>query len=161
MTLLNLSKVFDRDKRAISFRRLIEAAKQDSNLLPFAKVGQLAEIEKSVSGRESSSAWQSIKQKRDQQLAHLDAGPLQPVPLVKGDFDRFIEGIQSVFDQLWVMHSKSVYNSGHLHSRSAWMTGEVLRVLQEEAGKVALEANHQIRAIQQAEAQNQSQGRNQ
>ena len=149
MMFIHLSKLFDRDWRAVSLRRLLESAKGDSNLIPHANEKQLNEIEFRLSCLENSQAWKIIKQNRDQQLAHLDANPLEKKPLIKKDFDNFREDIEWVFDQLFSMHDGSMWDSSYQAERSTWEASELLRILREEADHSAQRVSEIMRALQE------------
>ena len=125
--LMEFAKMFDRDQRTISLTNLLQIGKTDpENLLPHAAPVELEQMSQRLSQNES--VLESLKRKRDQQLAHLDPNPME-APLIKGEFDRFVENLQSTFNELFRMHNMSGYGWTYQQELSIRNTTEVLRIL--------------------------------
>ena len=91
----------------------------------------MEEMNNCLTQLENSDALESLKRMRDQHLAHLDAAPLEKVPLPMEQFDRLVEGIKGLFDGLSLAHDRSIWYWESQSKRSAWETSELLRTLRD------------------------------
>ena len=126
--LMEFAKLFDTDQRTISLRNLFQIGRADSeNLLPHAAPVELENLAQRFA--ENGSVLESLKRKRNQQLAHLDSNPMEAL-LIKGEFDLFVENVKENFNTLSAMHDTRAYIWSRQLQRSASDAGELLRVLE-------------------------------
>jgi len=129
---MGFAKVFDRDNRTMSLKNLIKVAKMDVvNLVPRMTIEKIEELEQQLS--QHNVVLKAIKQMRDQHFAHLDAVPDQKLPLIKRDFDRMVETLKNVFNELSKGHDGSVYNWSYQARQSERETRKILHILNEDA----------------------------
>jgi hypothetical protein len=138
---IQFAEAFDRDRRAISLRRLVKAAQEYQCLIPYASPGQMDAIGQRLSYLENSKVLESIKRLRDQRWAHLDADPLDRMPLPKGEFDRFVEEVIWILDQLSSIHDRSIWNWSHETERCKWDVNEIIRILRENANGYCIDSD--------------------
>ena len=130
MMLMQFAKVFDKDSRAIGLTNLLRSAKEDVNrLTPHATRTDLEEMLTQLLKHEKQL--EKIKRIKNTRLAHLDSRPYERVPLPKGELDRLVEAIQSVFKQLSYAHDRTGKDASLLEEESGRHTGEILRILRE------------------------------
>jgi len=138
MALMQFAKVFDRNRRTASLWNLLEAARQDTSLVPGhtsvevdAVSSQLQESERTLTG---------LKRMRDQQLAHVDANPAPVDPLLAGEFDLLVERVKSASNWLSTAHGGH-WGSWELQLREVeWQTSRIVGVLVEELHRKRLKA---------------------
>jgi len=106
MSVIQFAKAFDTDSRTASFRVLINAARGDPGLVPQGSATDLQAI--SAKFEQNDSTLETLKQLRNQQLAHVDANPDPVDPLMSQTLERFTEDVKSAFNQLSAAHDGSI-----------------------------------------------------
>jgi hypothetical protein len=132
--IMGFAKVFDRDRRTMSLVNLLREAKDSTvDLVPHLSISDIQAMEYQLSQHEHVRA--SIKNLRDQKLAHSDANPKPSRPPKKGEMDNLIKTVEEVFNELSSGHDKSVYSWSFQQNRSTMDTSEVIRILRAEMDK--------------------------
>lgn len=133
MALMQFAKIFDTHARTASLTNLLAAARRDASLVPHASASDLSKISRQV--KQSDRLLKTLKQKRDQDLAHVDANPAPVRPLLTRDFDKLVDWVNSAFETLSVGHDQNVFSSGYLVETSAQHTAAVLDILLKDIGR--------------------------
>ncbi len=128
--MMGLAKVFDRNSRTMSLRRLLEAAKGQMDLVPRLTQKDIEDMEAQLSQHEAATEF--LKCIRDQRLAHLDARQQPLPPLQKGQLDSLVATVAEVFNRLSVGHDGSHWDWSFQRMDSAEKTGRILAILQKE-----------------------------
>ena len=130
MLIINVTKIFDRHQNTISLHRLIDAGKYDLKLVPHASQEEIDKIEAHLLKIEKQDVLGDLKQARDQYLARLDSSSQKSNPHLVSEVGELLEGVKVVFNELCSVHDGSTYFWSLGVDRSAWVTAEILRVLQ-------------------------------
>jgi hypothetical protein len=131
---MGFAKVADEDSRTMSLTNLIRLAKEDPpQFVPNLSLSDLEEMEDQIAAH--AGVLESIKLKRNQHLAHLDAIPDPDQPLIKGDVDQLNETLKEVFNRLSRGFGGSFTDWSFMEKRAEEQTGDVLRILEEERGR--------------------------
>ena len=133
MALIQFAKMFDTNQRTVSLTNLLRAAQRDSSLVPHVSPADLREISREI--KRSRSLRDSLKRRRDQQLAHLDANPAPVDPLLTREFDKLAECVKSAFNTLSTGHDHNFFSLESLERTSEQDTAEVLDVLFKDIGR--------------------------
>ena len=130
---MGLSRIFDLDNRTISLVSLLDSAVNQAELVPNLTSKELEDIIAQI--LKHSDILRTMRQLRDQQLAHSDAN-LQPLsPLTLGEISDLIETVMKVFNELSIGHDRAQYAWEFQRSHSKQDAAEVIRILQEEVKK--------------------------
>ena len=133
MALMQFAKAFDTDSRTASLPVLLSAAKQDGRLIPRGAPPELAAVSAKV--QRSSATLATLKQLRNQQLAHVDANPGWISPLKSQKIESLAEDVKSAFNFLSTAHDGRFFSWNPLLRQTDEQTTEILRVLLEEMGR--------------------------
>lgn len=129
--LMGFAKVVDEDGRAMSLTNLIRLAKEDpSQFVPNLSLSDLEGMEVQIAAH--AGVLESIKLRRNQYLAHLDALLDPDLPLIKGDIDRLNETLKEVLNRLSMGYGGSFTSWTFMEKRAEEQTRDVLRILEEE-----------------------------
>jgi hypothetical protein len=144
MALMEFSKVFDRDHRAVSLTNLLAKAKEDrQNLMPCATDGELDQLDTQV--KENEPLIKSLMRLRNQRLAHHDAFRLTDGRKERlGDVQKLMEEIVSMFNALSSGHDGNATWDVWLKSNGEWHTSEVVRIMREEIERVIQKREREI-----------------
>jgi hypothetical protein len=128
--LLEFAKVFDQDDRTASLFVLLKAARRQPSLVPARTPDDLRGFDKQL--KMADQTLQSLKDMRDQRLAHTDANPVAPTPLPKKDLDLLATTIEKIFNGLSAGHDGNVFSWEYMLRTSDRDTTAVLRILMDE-----------------------------
>lgn len=103
MALMQFAKMFDTDARTASLTNLLQAARKDSGLVPYASESDLGKISSQL--KKSTTLLKTLKRKRDQDLSHVDANPTLGEPLPTKEFDKLADMVKSAFNTLSPGHT--------------------------------------------------------
>jgi hypothetical protein len=135
MTLMQFSKVFDRDSRTVSLRNLLTTAKKNSeNLAPHATEENLQQLKKQVDT--SEDLLERLKRLRDQRIAHHDANVTGDTQLLYGEMQKLIKEVKSMYNSLTRYHDRSTTSFEYLAREAEEHTSEVVRIMREERGRI-------------------------
>ncbi len=137
MALIEFAKLFDTNVRTASLTNLLRAARLDATLVPHTSPIQLREVSDEI--KQSRTLLRTLKQTRNQHLAHLDANPDPRDPLMTQDFDQFIAHVQTAFNTLSGGHDKNVYSFEYMLRDTERHTTEVLEILLHQIGRARQE----------------------
>jgi hypothetical protein len=104
--LLQFAKLLDEDTRTISFPTLIAAARNNPSVVPNLDGQQLIDLDQPLSAAHGTS--QSLKQLRNQRLAHTDANPAPPQPILKKELEGLAKAIEGTFNALSSGYDRSI-----------------------------------------------------
>jgi len=146
MALLQFAKVFDRNRRTVSLRNLLSAAKDNPTLLiPHAKEGDLEKLESKID--ENAQLLKDLKTYRDQHLAHQDR-VVKDTSLPYGKVKQLISEVKDMYyNSLSKWHERSITSYDFLSREAEQHTSDVKRIMCEERDRAKLriqEANRQI-----------------
>jgi len=130
MTLMQFAKVFDRKRRTASLWNLLQAARQDTSLVPGRTPADVDEVLRQF--QESEEIRARLERMRNQQLAHVDANPAPVDRLLTAEFDGLVEHVVSAFKWLSTAHAGHVIAWENSLRTSERHTTEVLGTLREE-----------------------------
>jgi len=142
MAMLEFAKVFDTDPRTVSLIVLLDEAKRDRSLVPNADDAELAAISEKI--QEAETTRETIRQLRNQRLAHADAYPGQLPELMNHSVESLAENIQDAFNRLSRAHDQSTYSWAHALRTSSSHTFEILRILSKEIEHTQTEFNSRM-----------------
>jgi len=106
-TLLQFAKLFDQDPQTASLPVLLRAAKKDPTLVPQCQSGEIKKV--IAEFKQVQTAVDTLKKKRNEQLAHTDANPTQLGPLMNAEIENLAEKVKSAFNTLSAGHDGNVY----------------------------------------------------
>lgn len=129
--LLQLAKIFDRDRRTVSLRNILLAVKENHEVLvPHATEDALKEME--IKFDENEELLNNLKSYRDQRLAHYDSELSRDTTLTYGQVKQLIEDLKSIFDTLTLGHERSTTSFDWISRQAEDHTAEVIRIMKEE-----------------------------
>ena len=135
LALLQLAKVFDFDRRTVSFRNLLAAAKNDpENLTPYATQAQLEQIELQISSK--AAVLERLKRLRDQRVAHYDSNAPERPSVPYEEVYGLVEEIKTMYNSLRVGHDRSVTAFDALARDAELHTSQVVRMMCDEKERV-------------------------
>ncbi len=131
MALLQFAKIFDRDRRTISLRNLLSAAKNNPTILvPHAKEGDLEKLESEIN--ENAQLLNNLKTYRDQHLAHQDK-VVKDTSLPYGKVKQLIGEVKDMYyNSLSKWHERSTTSYDFLTREAEQHTSDVKRIMCEE-----------------------------
>ena len=107
MALLQFAKVFDRDDRTVSLLNLLSAAKENRTLLvPNAQGDALGNLENTI--RNDEQVLESLRNYRNQRLAHHDKIVSKDISLQNGQFTQLIDDVKDMYNKLSNGHDESI-----------------------------------------------------
>lgn len=134
MALLDFAKVFDDDRKAVSFRNLLKEAKRDpQKLIPHRTDETLLAIEERLEA--NKAVLDSLKKARNKRLAHHDPIVPRDSSVTYGPFLRLTEDVKTMYNLLSAAHYKTATHfepalrEAHLH------TYQLVKLLREQAEK--------------------------
>jgi hypothetical protein len=131
--LMQFAKVFDPDARAVSLWNLLRAAREDMSLVSGRTSAEVDEERRRL--RQSKKMITGLMRTRDQRLAHEDANPAPPDPLLVKDLDRLVEDVQSAFNWLSTAHDGNVVIWEYSVEKVGAHTSQVIAILLEELSR--------------------------
>jgi len=130
MTLMEFAKVFDKDPKTASLTSLLEAARDDTTLIPHASIGDVDKVSAQLG--QSERILTGLKRMRDQQLAHIYVKPVAVGPIRNTEFDKLVEDVKSAFNFLSTAHDGRAVSWEYGLQTTDRHTTEILRLLVEE-----------------------------
>ena len=137
-TLLQFAKLFDQDPQTASLSVLLRAAKKDATLVPQCQSGEIKKV--IAEFKQVQTAVDTLKKKRNEQLAHTDANPTQLGPLKNTDLENLAEKVKSAFNTLSAGHDGNVYIWDPMISKSDRDTPLVFEAILREMDRESAEA---------------------
>jgi uncharacterized protein YaaQ len=132
--LMQFAKVFDNNPKAVSLRNLLTAANENrQELTPYATEEDLQEIEQKITYSENLLT--KLKHYRDTRLAHHDAIVAGDTTILYGEFSKFVEEVQSMFNSLATGHNQLVTSFDKIARDSDRHGGEVVQIMREDRDK--------------------------
>ncbi len=145
--LIQLAKVFDRDRRAVSLSNLLQEAKSNPSLLtPYMPTQALEQVEAQVKANES--VLKSLKHLRDTRLAHHDVIVPTSVPLPYGNVIQLVEDIKDMYNTLRYGHDRNYFSFGRLADDAEKHTTQVIRIMREEMDRAAQRLNQELAKLE-------------
>jgi len=136
--IMQFTKVFDKDPRAISLRNLLTVAKGNrQNLMPCATEKDLQDIEQKIN--DSESLLTRLKRYRDTRLAHHDAIVAGETSLPYGEVNKLVDEVKSMYNLLTNCYDQSSTNFERLAREAERHTSEVVRIMREERDRATPE----------------------
>ena len=127
MTILQLTKMFDRNSKAASIPNLIMAAKGNADeLIPHGSTADLEDWESRLS--EIEEVLHGLRTLRDQRVAHHDINQ-EEAYVLKGELDDFFEKTKVLFNRLSYCHSRTRSNFDQVKDQSIEDAAGILQVL--------------------------------
>jgi len=130
MALMQFAKVFDRRRGTASLWNLLGAARRDTSLVSGRTSAEVDAVSKEF--RQSKKVLKTLKRKRDQQLAHVDANPAPVDPILLAEFDGLVEHVVSAFNWLSTAHDRQHFSWEQSLRDAERHTTEVLGTLRGE-----------------------------
>jgi hypothetical protein len=134
--LLQVSKVWDGDGdgATISLPELLDAAREDmDSLVPHATPREMDDMRDML--ERQKMVLEFLQKMKDEHLANLDARPFDDETVRKAEVDNLVKTVQMVFNKLCVAHEGASHTWSIQAAKSSWVTTEMLRVLDEAAGR--------------------------
>ena len=148
MTLMQFAKVFDRKRRTASLWNLLQAARQDTSLVPGRTPADVDEVLRQF--QESEEIRARLERMRNQQLAHVDANPAPVDRLLTAEFDGLVEHVESAFNWLSRAHDGRLFSWEQSLRDVERHTTDVLGILREEMERNEREHQEEMRLVRQS-----------
>jgi len=133
-SLLQFSKIFDHHPRALSIRNLLKAAEENRQaLIPYASDEDLERIKSLI--EENKEVLTSLKNFRDQRLAHYDSELSKNTSLTYGQVKKLVSDLKEMFDILTLGHDHSQTSFDHYENQAEHHTNEVIKLMREDRDK--------------------------
>ena len=131
MALLQFAKVFDKDLRTSSLRSLIDALKDNPNLLtPHAEEQDLQQLENKID--EYEELLSHLKIYRDQRLAHHDSTISGDTSLTYGQIKQLVDDVKNMYNTLSRGHERSITSFDSISVRAGKDASQVKRIMGEK-----------------------------
>lgn len=133
--LMQLAKTFDPDRRTISLRSLLTAAKNDrKNLTPHSTEEDLLDIERRIDDNEKLLG--KLKRLRDQRLAHYDS-TISEVSLNYREVKKLVKEIETLYNRLRSGHDGQHTAFRLLAREVKWHTSKVVGIMRKEKARAS------------------------
>ncbi|MFC2021487.1 hypothetical protein ACFLU1_06915 [Chloroflexota bacterium] len=130
-TLLQITKIFDRDRRTVSLWNLLAAAQNNPmELVPYTTLDELENIKTKMN--DNKKVLTRLIRFRNKRLAHHDASINGDTKVLYGEVKILIEDIQSIFNVLSLGHERAHTTFGAIIRDSEFHTSEVVRIMKEQ-----------------------------
>ena len=131
MALLQLAKIFDKDQRTSSLHSLLDATKDNPNLVtPHAEEQELRQLETKMA--ENEELLSHLKIYRDQRLAHHDSTILGDTSLTYGQIKQLVEDIKDIYNSLSRGYERSITSFDSISSGASKDASGVKLIMVEE-----------------------------
>lgn len=135
MALIQLDKVFGRDKRTVSMRNLLTQLKEGRTLVPELTDDNLVAIEKTLG--ENEEVLKRLKRLRNQRLAHHDSTVVGDTAVLIGEIKKLIEDIKGMYNDICRGHNRESLLFESIVRDAECHTGQVVQLVMDERKRVS------------------------
>ena len=130
MALLQFAKVFDNDRRTVSLRNLLLAARSNPTVLvPYAKGDDLDKLESKIDSNEELLG--RLKNYRDQRLAHHDRKVKRDTSLKYGQMRQLIDDVKDMYNSLSQGHEQSITSFDFVTREAQRHTSKAMEIMRD------------------------------